>query len=81
MISCAMLSDDYKERFVAEAAQLKIRIEKLDRVIEGYGDESLGFVPETPFPILSAQYHAMLAYMDVLVARSAIEGIDISHLF
>lgn len=70
-----MLSDDYKDRFIAEYYQLQIRIDKLKMfIIENYkSPETL----TTPLGIYAMQLEAMQKYKNILEARAAIEGIEI----
>lgn len=78
-----MLSDDYKERFIAEYEQTKIRYEKLKdfcnkiEVAEITGTE----VPkhDCPFSLLREQKEYMRIYLSVLEKRALIEGIDIQE--
>ena len=72
-----MLSDDYHDRFVAEVAQLKIRIEKLAKEL-AKEDVCL-----TCNVLMETQLHAMQTYLDVLVARGMHMNIesDLIELF
>ena len=72
-----MISDDYKERFVAEYAQLKIRYKKLYAVLEKYAADKLDFKPTCPIEILYEQLDHMEAYLGVLEARAKYEGIEL----
>lgn len=68
-----MLSDDYKERFIAERQQLTIRYEKLKKMFDNW--DSLDFQPKCPKSIYEMQLEAMERYLDILEARSYIENI------
>ena len=72
-----MISDDYKERFVAEYAQLKIRYKKLYAVLEKYAADNLDFKPTCPIEILYEQLDHMEAYLGVLETRAKYEGIEL----
>ena len=72
-----MGSDDYKERFVAEYAQLKIRYKKLYAVLEKYAADKLDFKPTCPIEILYEQLDHMEAYLRVLETRAKYEGIEL----
>ena len=72
-----MLSDDYKERFIAEYMQIKNRYEGLSRMIENWDKGTLSFVPTCPREIYNFQLRAMKDYMDILVVRAKIEDIKI----
>lgn len=72
-----MISDDYKERFVAEYVQLKIRYKKLYAVLEKYAADKLDFKPTCPVEILYEQLDHMEAYLSVLETRAKYEGIEL----
>ena len=72
-----MGSADYKERFVAEYAQLKIRYKKLYTVLEKYAADKLDFKPTCPIEILYEQLDHMEAYLSVLETRAKYEGIEL----
>ena len=72
-----MGSDDYKERFVAEYAQLKIRYDKLYVVLEKYAADKLDFKPTCPIEILYEQLDHMEAYLNILKIRAKYEGIEL----
>jgi len=73
-----MLSDDYKDRFKAEYLQLKIRYEKLKVMLDKWDNDELDFTPTCPREIYDEQIDGMETYLDVLVDRANIEGIDLS---
>ena len=72
-----MVSDDYKKRFVAEYAQLKIRYDKLYAVLEKYAADKLDFKPTCPIEILYEQLDHMEAYLGVLETRAKYEDIEL----
>ena len=72
-----MGSDDYKERFVAEYAQLKIRYKKLYAVLEKYAADKLDFKPTCPIEILYEQLDHMEAYLNILKIRAKYEDIEL----
>ena len=75
-----MISDDYKERFVAEYVQLKIRYKKLYAVLEKYAADKLDFKPTCPIEILYEQLDHMEAYLSVLETRAKYEGIVLPNI-
>ena len=66
-----MNSADYKDRFIAEYLQLKIRIAKLARVVDNY--DSRYTCSKT---LLSEQLQAMRSYMNYLRLRIDLEYTD-----
>ena len=74
-----MGSDDYKERFVAEYTQLKIRYKKLYAVLEKYAADKLDFKPTCPIEILYEQLDHMEAYLSVLETRAKYENIQLPN--
>ena len=72
-----MISDDYKERFVAEYSQLIIRYKKLYAVLEKYAADKLDFKPTCPIEILYEQLDHMEAYLSVLKTRAKYEDIEL----
>ena len=83
-----MTSADYKERFLAEYWQAKIRYEKLKACntkieaaqyvnfsdIENKFDEQ---IPDCPGDILEEQQHILGEYLHVLELRAVIENINL----
>lgn len=77
-----MCSADYKERFLAEYHQTKIRYEKLKTfcnkievaLIMGEDEPK----HDSPYTILKDQLINMARYLSVLEKRAIIEGIDLS---
>lgn len=72
-----MNSSDYKERFIAEYYQLKIRQEKLWEMIKKYNEGTLNFEPTTPIEILKEQEVCMDGYLYCLEKRAKLEGIEL----
>lgn len=83
-----MMSDDYKERFIAEYWQTKIRYEKLKAFcnkieaakrtnynLEGKRVEEPKH--DCPDDLLREQQHIMGEYLHILEIRAVIEGIDL----
>lgn len=72
-----MCSDDYKERFRAEYAQLALRHERLRVMVSRYHAGLLDFVPTYPIDILERQIDCMSEYQAILEKRAILEGIDL----
>lgn len=72
-----MLSSDYKERFKAEFYQLKIRYEKLKRMMDKWESDGLDFTPDCPSELFDKQIEAMESYLDILKDRAEIENIEL----
>lgn len=72
-----MLSNDYRDRFVAEYQQTKIRYEKLHAILRKYYAGKLEFTLDSPVWLLEQQLDTMRAYLDILEARSKQERIDL----
>lgn len=70
-----MTSEDYKERFKAEYAQVCIRYQKLAAMLEKWDKGELNFIPTCPRSTLNMQIAAMTDYIAVLEARAVMEGI------
>ena len=74
-----MLSSDYKERFIAEYLQVKIRYEKLIDMCNKWDEGKLEFTPTCPRSLYADQLGYMQAYISVLEERAKLEGIDLSE--
>ena len=72
-----MNSADYKERFIAEYQQTKIRYEKLKNMIAKWDKNELDFTPTCPREIYTYQLDAMKIYLDCLVIRAKIENVEL----
>lgn len=84
-----MTSSDYKERFIAEYQQTKIRYEKLKNFCNKIEAASITIhegkvepleMPkhDCPLSLLRAQQRAMGEYIHFLEIRAVIEGVDLS---
>lgn len=72
-----MQSAHYEDRFIAEYYQLKIRIEKLQKMVSRYNNGTLDFTPVCPPELLEKQLAAMEQYLQILEERAQIEGIEL----
>jgi hypothetical protein len=72
-----MSSTDYKSRFKAEYLQLKIRYDRLNKMLVKYEAGTLNFKPTCPIDILRSQASAMSNYLYALEVRAEIENIDL----
>lgn len=72
-----MVSQDYKERFIAEFVQVKNRYYGLKGMIEKWDEGTLSFTPTCPRETYNFQLRAMKDYMDILIVRAKIEGINL----
>lgn len=76
-----MLSGDYRERMAAEWGQVKIRLEKLKKLLEDEKRGTLGFELTCPVTLLREQALVMQEYVDILDKRAALEGIRMWDFF
>ena len=72
-----MTSDDYKERFIAEYCQIKIRYGKLKHMLERWDNGILNFTPTCPRSTYDLQISAMKDYIAILEARAVMEGVTL----
>ena len=72
-----MTSKDYKDRFLAEYIQLKIRYNKLMTMCMTWDEGNLSFVPTCSREMYDIQLEAMRKYLSCLEARSVKEGIEL----
>lgn len=72
-----MESEDYKERFKAEYYQLKIRYQKIHKMVVQYEAGTLSFTPSCPIDLLKRQKAAMGQYLYALEVRAEIEGVQL----
>lgn len=72
-----MNSDDYKDRFKAEYYQVKIRYDKLHRMLVKYEARTLDFELSCPPEILEKQACYMGNYLRTLEVRAEIEKIEL----
>lgn len=70
-----MTSDQYQSRFKAEYYQLKIRIDKLQDMVDKWDRGELNFVPDNPRSTYNLQLRAMRDYLTILDMRAIIECI------
>ena len=68
-----MNSKNYKDRFLAEYFQVKIRLEKLKEMLKKWDEDNLDFFPACPRSTYDMQVEAMTYYKNVLEARARIE--------
>ena len=73
-----MTSPYYKERFKAEYFQLKIRVEKLKRMVQNW--DNLTFKPTCKKETYITQLDAMNIYLTILEYRAQIEDIELNDL-
>ena len=79
-----MQSDNYKERFLAEYIQTRIRYEKLknfnNRIEASIATDGIVAMPEHDCPdvMLQEQQMAMANYLHILEVRAVIEGVDLT---
>lgn len=72
-----MTSDDYKDRFMAEYYQVKIRYQKLKSILDKYEEGTLDFEPSCSISLLMIQRDIMEDYLNVLQDRAIVENIEI----
>ena len=73
-----MVSKNYKERFIAEYQQVKIRYEKLKAMLEKWDHGDLDFSPDCSRELYNIQICGMKQYLSILEKRSKIENIDLT---
>ena len=71
-----MRSDDYNDRFAAEYMQVRIRMDRLQKMLDKWDKGELGFVPTCPRSTYDLQLRAMSDYATILEARAKMEGIQ-----
>lgn len=72
-----MNSPDYKDRFIAEYRQTKIRRDKLAAMCVKWDAGALDFTPTCPRSIYDEQIDVMDVYLNILERRAAIENIQL----
>lgn len=72
-----MLSDDYKERFLAEYIQVCVRVNKLTNMLEQLDNNTLPFELDCPSELLRKQADVMLEYGKILQERAKYEDIEL----
>ena len=75
-----MTSEDYKDRFVAEYYQLKIRTDSLENMLTKYKNGTLSFVPTCSYDLLYNQLKGMWHYMSCLEQRAKVENIQLEEV-
>ena len=71
-----MVSQNYKDRFIAEYMQTKFRYNKLHHLIVQMEAGTIDFKPTCPLALLKEQAAAMGAYLFALEKRAELEGIQ-----
>lgn len=74
-----MVSEDYKERFIAEYYQLVIRYKGLKKMLDNWDKGNLNFIPTCPRSTYDLQIKAMAEYNAVLRARAVLEGVNLDE--
>lgn len=74
-----MQNVNYRQRFLAEYYQLKIRIEKLEAMVNKWDKEELDFIPTCDRKIYDDQLYYMCGYLNILKNRAEIEGIELKE--
>lgn len=72
-----MNSKDYKKRFKAEYYQLKIRYDKLRKMIGAWDKGTLDFTPTCDRKLYDKQLGAMRKYLDILKQIAELEEIKL----
>lgn len=75
-----MNSANYKDRFIAEYWQTKIRYEKLHNMTIKYKSGTLNFTPTCPLSLLLEQEQYMKQYLNKLEDRAELESIDLNNI-
>ena len=75
-----MNSDDYRDRFVAEYLQTRIRYMSLHRMCIRYEAGTLSFTPKCSLELLKEQKSYMGNYLRCLEVRAEIEGITLPRI-
>ena len=73
-----MNSSDYKDRFIGEYWQTKIRYDKLHDMTVRYEAGKLNFTPSCPLDLLKEQKKYMGMYLNKLEIRAVLEEIDLT---
>lgn len=72
-----MISNDYKEKFMAEYHQLKERYNDLNKIINNW--DNLDFKPSCSLSIYQSQSSAMKQYLNILELRARVENINLNN--
>lgn len=73
-----MNSSDYKDRFIGEYWQTRIRYDKLHDMTVRYEAGKLNFTPSCPLDLLKEQKKYMGMYLNKLEVRAILEEIDLT---
>lgn len=73
-----MNSSDYKDRFIGEYWQTRIRYDKLHDITVRYEAGKLNFTPSCPLDLLKEQKKYMGMYLNKLEVRAILEEIDLT---
>ena len=73
-----MNSSDYKDRFIGEYWQTRIRYDKLHDMTVRYEAGKLNFTPSCPLDLLKEQKKYMGMYLNKLEIRAVLEEIDLT---
>ena len=71
---------DYKKRMIEEYEELAERFINLSRMIEKYNSGTLEFELAYPSELLEDQFCAMRLYLNILVQRATLEGLDLDSI-
>lgn len=74
-----MLSEDYRERFIAEYNQAVIRRDKLEAMLDKYFNNKLDFELTNDIGLLVTQTNVMSAYINILRLRAEKEEIKLDY--
>lgn len=69
----------YQERMVTEYKQLKIRYNRLHKMLVRYDAGTLNFKPTCPIELLREQASVMGRYLYILETRAEIEGVKLEE--
>ncbi len=70
--------EPWKQRFIQEYNELKVRIERLDAMLKAWDEGTLSFTPKCPRTLLFHQLHTMQVYASILEQRAVIEEVDLN---
>lgn len=73
-----MNNSDYKDRFIGEYWQTRIRYDKLHDMTVRYEAGELNFTPSCPLDLLKEQKKYMGMYLNKLEIRAVLEEIDLT---
>lgn len=72
-------STDYKDRFLGEFLETKIRYNKLHKMLIKAEAHKLNFTPDCPLDLLIEQQFHMGNYLHAMEVRAEYEGIDLGY--